>query len=128
MPTHATRHDPAEDDPRETWGGGDLVVLHKPSRALAPDEDPWGRSARRTLVITPHAEALGWLLYELWEVYVDRGWPLGKYGFLGRLADAALVYQDGCGGSESERDLLMAVLAAAKVMAAEIDGGVRPAP
>jgi len=124
----ARRWGPPRPDPAEAWGGADVVVLDAPPTPLRPEDDPWGRSARCTLVITPHAEALGWLLHELWEVYVDQGWPLSKYGFLGRLADAALVYQDGCGGSESERDLLMAVLAAARVMAAEIEVGLLPAP
>lgn len=124
----ATRWSPPRQDTAETWGGADVVVLDAPPMPLRPEDDPWGRSARCTLVITPHAEALGWLLHELWAVYVDEDWPLGKYGFLDTLAGAALVYQDGCPGSESERGLLLAVMGAARSLAREIAGGLPSAP
>lgn len=118
VPTRATLRDPPVDDPRETWGGGGLVVLHHPPRPLRPEEDPRGRSANCLLVITPHAEALGWLLLELHEAELD---------FL-RLAEAALRYQIGHPELETERGILQALVDEARVMVEEDEVYTAEAP
>ncbi len=46
-----------------------------------------------------------------------------KIEFFGRLANAALRYQDKCGGNEKQRDLLFAVLHEAFAMLDEMEEG-----
>lgn len=101
----------------EVWGGADVGVLFepiaKPWESFYP-EPRW--------VITPSAAEVSWLFFELyWEVFPDWVDYLNKYEFVGRLANAANRYLDQVDGVESLPDLLLAIIAEARIMAKEME-------
>jgi hypothetical protein len=49
-----------------------------------------GRFHRFTFVVSPHAQALAWLIYQFMDRVLWRGLPIDKYSFIERLGTAAL--------------------------------------
>ncbi len=80
---------PDEHEPVVTWGGADLVLADRPLLPPSTDEDPWGRFNRCTIVVSPHALALAWLVSELMDRVLWRGLLTDKYAFFEQLGKAA---------------------------------------
>jgi len=109
------------DDPiptAEEWGGADVVITARP-----PETQSGGFYPEPRFVITPNAIQLSWLFYQLRDIFLGLYDGTTKIEFFGRLANAALRYQNKCKGSENQRDLLFAVLHEAFAMLDEMEEG-----
>lgn len=80
----------------EEWGGADVgITSQKPK--------PWsgGFYSEPRYVVTPHAPELSWLFEQLQSVFSDLLDGTTKIELFGRLANAALRYQNKNTGDES---------------------------
>lgn len=98
------------------WAGADVVVRSSP---LGDDADG------DTVVVTPFAGELSWLIDYLQQVFGDLVDYRNKFAFYGRLADAAIRYHAlREAGVHNPRDLCFAVLReAARILDEERRGG-----
>ena len=110
----ATRNREPSCEASEICGGAGVAVFDLPPPPVPAEDDPWGRAANCTLVVTPHAVAVGDLLVNLLH-------GLDGAVCLGRLADAVQRYQDGHPEVETERGILGAMLDDAREMVTEAE-------
>jgi hypothetical protein len=89
------------------WGGADVVIRsHKPEPR---SENSWYPEPR--WVVTPNAKPLSKLFYNLRDAFYGMLDGCSKIEFYGRMAEAALNYQEGLQSkSENTTELLKAVL------------------
>jgi hypothetical protein len=89
----------------QEWGGADVVIKaqlhHKQGGSFYPQP---------RYVVTHSAKQLSWLFGQLRDIFGDLYDSASKIEFFGRLANAALRYQNRCNGNEKQYDLLVAVL------------------
>ncbi len=95
------------------WGGAGVIWSTK-----AECFNPRTFGTDPLVVVTMHAHAVGRLITELPRL-VPIGFHWSKYNFYDRLAGATLAYQEAVGSGETERGVCLAILAEARVMAAE---------
>jgi hypothetical protein len=103
----------------QEWGGADVVIT-----SHAPQPRGGGFYAEPRYVVTPHAKPLSKLFYDLRDAFGGLLDSCSKIEFYGRLALAALNYQeDLCGKPEDTAELLKAVLYEAFAMLAQMEQG-----
>ena len=117
----ATRNLEPNGQPVELWGGGGVAVFDLHPGVVPPEDDPWGRAASCSLVVTPHAAAVADLLMALYHGFDGVVFHWNKAQLLGRLADAVLRYQDGHPSVETESGILGAMLDEVREMVAEAE-------
>jgi hypothetical protein len=100
------------------WGGADVVIRY---HNFKPSGNPsWYPEPR--WVVTPNAKPLSKLFYNLRDTFYGMLDGCSKIEFYGRLATAALNYQEGLQGKpEDATELLKAVLKEAEMMLAEME-------
>lgn len=89
----------------QEWGGADVVITSQ-----QPQNQGGGFYLEPRYVVTHSAKQLSWLFVQLRDVFSDLYDSASKIEFFGRLANAALRYQNKCEGNEKQYDLLVAVL------------------
>ncbi|MFC1854128.1 hypothetical protein ACFL27_28425 [candidate division CSSED10-310 bacterium] len=102
------------------WGGADVVfTTREPRRNPGPRFYPDPRT-----VVTPYALEAGWLLRRLWQTFRLHLDSCSKIEFFGRVANAALLYQEKLEGhDEKVGDLLKAIMSEAFVIFEEMKRG-----
>jgi hypothetical protein len=95
----------SSEETEQHWGGADVVVTTE-----QPHYEPGGFYPEPRTVVTPHAGQLSWLFYQLRDIFFDLYDGNSKIEMFGRLANAAVAYQDETGGQDKERDLLLVTL------------------
>jgi hypothetical protein len=104
------------------WGGADVVIT---SPQLRPRGECFYPEPR--YVVTPNAKPLSRLFYDLRDAFRELLDCSSKIEFYGRLAMAALNYQEGLRGEpEDTTELLNAVLQEAQVMLVQMEQGSFP--
>ena len=89
----------------QEWRGADVVIISQ-----APQTQGGGFYPAPRYVVTRSAEQLSWLFVQLRDIFSDLYDSASKIEFFGRLANAALRYQNRCRGNEEQYELLAAVL------------------
>lgn len=103
----------------QEWGGADVMIT-----AHAPQSRGGGFYAEPRYVVTPHAKSLSKLFYDLRDAFGGLLDGCSKIEFYGRLALAALNYQEDLRGKpEDSAELLKAVLHEAFAMLAQMEQG-----
>lgn len=87
------------------WGGAGVIIVD-----TTPEAKPGGFYPDPRAVVTPYTRTLSWLFEQLWTVFRPEMDHRSKFEFFGRLANAAIRYQDKAGDGATERDLLGAVV------------------
>jgi hypothetical protein len=105
------------------WGGAGVIFSRE--RLAATAGAVKGFYPETKYVTTAHAGEAGWLLNRLRDIFSDAGLidSCSKIEFFGRLANAALRYQEQAKKKETDTLLLAAMLAEAKVMLGEMEKG-----
>ncbi|MDB4306315.1 hypothetical protein N9980_01995 [bacterium] len=102
------------------WRGADVEITDEPP----PEQTEPGFYPDPRRVVSKNAASLAWLFIGLRDGFSGHLDGANKVEFFGRLAEAARAYQHQLGEkSESERDLLLAVLHEAFVMLEEMEAG-----
>lgn len=101
----------------EFWAGADVVILDSEPEPREPGFYPDPR-----WVVSPKAAELSWLFCELRDVFIPYYDGQTKIELFGRLANAALRYQERADEVDT-RELLLAVLHEAFAIAEEMDEG-----
>lgn len=105
-------------DKRE-WGGADVVITSK-----EPVTKDSGFYPEPRYVVTPFSSELSWLFYQLRDAFAGLIDSVTKIEFYGRLANAAIRYQQYLEDKpEDVQDLLSAVLHEAFAILDELDEG-----
>ncbi|MFV0387548.1 MAG: hypothetical protein ACK5NT_02240 [Pyrinomonadaceae bacterium] len=102
----------------EYWGGADVCIVSQ-----KPESKGGGFYPDPRYVVTEHAAQLSWLFIQLKSIFIGLIDGISKIEFYGRLANAALRYQDKNEGNENQKDLLFAVLREAYGMLDEMEEG-----
>jgi len=103
------------------WGGAGVVFQkNKP-----PKPDSKGFYPDPRYVVTPFDDEAAWLLYKLRDIFHDAGLIdyCSKIEFFGRLANAALRFQNKAKKQETASGLLLAMLREAELMLSEMEKG-----
>lgn len=100
------------------WGGADVVITSR-----QPKRRGGSFYSEPRFVVTPNAQQLSWLFYQLRDIFSDTYDGNTKIEFFGRLANAALRYQEKHRGNEDQRSLLFAVLHESFAMLDEMEEG-----
>ncbi len=103
----------------QQWGGADVVITSHPPQVQGGSFYPEPR-----YVVTPSAKQLSWLFVQLKDIFSDLYDSASRIEFFGRLANAALRYQNYCNGNEKQYALLVAVLNEAYAMLDDMKEGV----
>jgi hypothetical protein len=104
------------------WGGADVVITSPPLKPMGECFYPEPR-----YVVTPNAKLLSKLFYDLRDAFRELLDFSSKIEFYGRLAMAALDYQEDLRGEpEDTAELLKAVFAEAQAMLAQMEQGSFP--
>jgi hypothetical protein len=103
------------------WGGAGVVI----SATHAPAPEPESFYPDPRWVETPHAAQLSWLFVQLRDAFSPHPAYNGstKFEVFGRLANAALRWNDRSHDLSNMKDLLAAVLHEAYAIAEEMDDG-----
>jgi hypothetical protein len=103
------------------WGGAGVIFTRdEPARRGETSYYPEPR-----YVVTPYADDAAWLLHKLRDLFSYAGLidSLSKIEFFGRLATAAVRYQQKAGKGETPTGLLDAMLREAEVMLGKMEKG-----
>jgi hypothetical protein len=103
----------------QEWKGADVVIT-----AQLPQKQDGGFYPEPRYVVTPSAKQLSWLFIQLRNIFSDLYDGASKIEFFGRLANAALRYQNRCEGNEKQYDLLLAVLNEAYLILDDMKEGI----
>lgn len=104
------------------WGGADVAITSPQSRGIGECFYPEPR-----YVITPNAKPLSRLFYDLRDAFHELLDCSSKIEFYGRLAMAALNYQEGLHGEpEDTNELLNAVFQESHEILAQMEQGSFP--